>query len=545
MRCTSSSAVALVLGTASMARIFGRPWFYLTLWAWGITTVLRRRGACGPRWPGGSTGRPPHAAERSAATVAVAAAGVAVVASLAHGGRVRRRPPPRGAAQQRRRRAGRPDVRRRGRRASARRPGPTARYVVRWSDAADIGSPGFGLLDELERRGLDVAADEYFHVPVTDHRVAAAGRGRRPDPPGHGRVHRCLAGGARGRRGGHVRPPDARAAGASTPAVRARLIDRLAAEGSADLVPLVDTNLFGMSVDTRLSRGRPGRPDPPDRARPADGRVHRPAARPTTTRTRCDATCGNAVAPSAGAGDGADRHPWEVARARFFRGLIADHVDLAAVATGARRRGRRRLVRPRAPRRTCRPAAQIVCWDINYRSTDLAAPAGERIIRTARAARRARSTSSSLLDVLEHVDDDEAFLADDVVPAAGRGRTAVVSVPAYPRLFSEHDRMLEHHRRYRPARPARAPRPSPRRRGLRSLFTTLLVPRAVTVGHRAGRPPERPDGRRRVERRRRADHGADHRACWTPTPPSAAAGPSAPRARRPPPGCRRGRWSAR
>ena len=42
---------------------------------------------------------------------------------------------------------------------------------MRWSDAADIGSPGFGLLDELERRGLDVAADEFFHVPVTDHRT--------------------------------------------------------------------------------------------------------------------------------------------------------------------------------------------------------------------------------------------------------------------------------------------------------------------------------------------------------------------------------------
>ena len=44
-------------------------------------------------------------------------------------------------------------------------------YQVRWSDAADIGSPGFGLLNELERQGLDVAADEFFHVPVTDHRV--------------------------------------------------------------------------------------------------------------------------------------------------------------------------------------------------------------------------------------------------------------------------------------------------------------------------------------------------------------------------------------
>ena len=33
-------AVALALGAVSMIRIFGRPWFYLTLWAWGVTTVL-------------------------------------------------------------------------------------------------------------------------------------------------------------------------------------------------------------------------------------------------------------------------------------------------------------------------------------------------------------------------------------------------------------------------------------------------------------------------------------------------------------------------
>ena len=49
--------------------------------------------------------------------------------------------------------------------------GVDGRYIVRWSDAADIGSPGFGLLDELERRGLDVAADEYFRVQVTGHRA--------------------------------------------------------------------------------------------------------------------------------------------------------------------------------------------------------------------------------------------------------------------------------------------------------------------------------------------------------------------------------------
>ena len=35
--------------------------------------------------------------------------------------------------------------------------------------------------------------------------------------------------------------------------MRSAFIDRLAAEGLDELVPLVDTNLFGISVDTRLS----------------------------------------------------------------------------------------------------------------------------------------------------------------------------------------------------------------------------------------------------------------------------------------------------
>jgi hypothetical protein len=125
-------------------------------------------------------------------------------------------------------------------------------YLVRWSDAADIGSPGFGLLDELERRGLDVAADEFFHVPVTDHRV-------RPRSEAVAQIHLATGGYVDVWRGvpsavevaGYdPRTPEQRRDYRRT---RRRFIARLKAEGLGDLVPLVDTNLFGMSVDTRLS----------------------------------------------------------------------------------------------------------------------------------------------------------------------------------------------------------------------------------------------------------------------------------------------------
>jgi 2-polyprenyl-3-methyl-5-hydroxy-6-metoxy-1,4-benzoquinol methylase len=187
-------------------------------------------------------------------------------------------------------------------------------------------------------------------------------------------------------------------------------------------------------------------------------------------------------------GSGRARHPWEVSRSRFFLDLVADHVDLTAVQTvldagagdgwfagellGA-----------------LDPAASITCWDVNYRSEDLVAPSDPRIVRT--ATRPSDPYDLVLaLDVLEHLDDDETFLAETVVPLLGG--TLVVSVPAMPRLFCEHDRMLEHRRRYR-------------RRDLLAmlgrhvdilesgtLFTSLLVPRIVTVaaervGHESSR----------------------------------------------------------
>ncbi len=83
------------------------------------------------------------------------------------------------------------------------------------------------------------------------------------------------------------------------------------------------------------------------------------------------------------------------------------------------------------------------------------------------------------LDVLEHLDDDEAFLADTVVPLLGG--TLVVSVPAIPRLFSDHDRMLEHRRRYRRRDLLEMLGRHVDIRESGTLFTSLLIPRTVTV----------------------------------------------------------------
>jgi hypothetical protein len=125
-------------------------------------------------------------------------------------------------------------------------------YQVRWSDAADIGSPGFGLLDELERRGLDVAADEFFRVPATEHRV-------RPGDLANAQVH--LATGTYIDRWREVPfalevatyEPRTAEQVARTEELRARVIARLRVEGLDDVAEQIDTNLFGASLDRRIS----------------------------------------------------------------------------------------------------------------------------------------------------------------------------------------------------------------------------------------------------------------------------------------------------
>lgn len=236
-------ATALLLGVVSMSRIFGLPWFYLTLWAWGTTAVAL--GAvvwtAAASWPRSSPDTLPALgaivllggsllstvsfadAEVPEARLsrAVAALAAPTYEAIADGV---------GAAS-----------------------GVDVTYQVRWSDAADIGSPGFGLLNELERRGLDVSADPFFRVPATEHRV----RERRS---GGAQVH--LATGSYIARWRAL--PDAVEVATYEPRdaegiavyhqTRRRLVERLVDEGLDDVVALVDTNLFGGSLDPRLSR---------------------------------------------------------------------------------------------------------------------------------------------------------------------------------------------------------------------------------------------------------------------------------------------------
>ncbi len=240
-------AVTLVLTLVSMARIFGTIWYYLTLWAWGTTTLLlvaivwtavswclRERpertpavGLIGALTIGGAmmlsmlilAPDTDHPEERLGETVGalLPATRDALEAGV-------------GSAE-----------------------GTDGRYVVQWNDANFFGSQGFGLMNELERAGFDVGMYQPWHVPVTEHRVI-------PHDQATAEVILATGGFVDSWRADdrvvEVASFDPRTAEqlAQYAELRGDLIAELEADGLDELVPMVDTNLFGVRVDDRLSR---------------------------------------------------------------------------------------------------------------------------------------------------------------------------------------------------------------------------------------------------------------------------------------------------
>lgn len=242
-------AVVLALEALSMVRIFGKVWYYLTLWAWSVTVLMaiaaaatfavavRRRVGDGARQP-----------LRRVAIGAGAGLAAFSMVSLLSAAAVAQPPEPRlssplgelidptvravldgiGAAD-----------------------GVEGRYVVTWSDAYFFGSQGYGLVNELERAGLQVGVDPTFRVPVTPQRVIDRAFAT-------AEVHLST--------GSYIdewrQRPDAVEVAYVEPRTEAEVqefaqlrtstIDGLEQAGLDELVPLVDTNLFGASLDPRL-----------------------------------------------------------------------------------------------------------------------------------------------------------------------------------------------------------------------------------------------------------------------------------------------------
>ncbi|MGE0445285.1 MAG: class I SAM-dependent methyltransferase [Vicinamibacterales bacterium] len=149
------------------------------------------------------------------------------------------------------------------------------------------------------------------------------------------------------------------------------------------------------------------------------------------------------------------RHPWE--RARL--GIVSRLLDAAGVWTPAVVAdigcGDGFVVGELARRF---PAAAFAAVDPHLDDTTLAW-LGRRLdghrVAVCRSLEEAAALGTAdvilLLDVIEHVEDDVAFLAAlRRSPLVGPGTRLVVTVPAHQRLFGPHDAFLHHFRRYDP-----------------------------------------------------------------------------------------------
>lgn len=146
----------------------------------------------------------------------------------------------------------------------------------------------------------------------------------------------------------------------------------------------------------------------------------------------------------ANSGAMAARHPWEVARqgllVRLLRsaGLLRPGVRVLDVGAGDAWFAARLAALPERP--------DVVALDPGYRQ-GVPGAEGVRFVSTPPAE---RFDVLLLLDVLEHVEDDLAFVSALVLDQLGPSGRVVVTVPAWPALFGGHDRRLGHLRRYTP-----------------------------------------------------------------------------------------------
>jgi hypothetical protein len=242
-------AAGLGFGALSMARILGKEWYYLMLWAWAVTglmllAIVWTAAVIGGRLPPAMRRR--AAAFGGATMLVVTTAAVVVSITTASGV-----DPPESHLSAT---LGRvvPDTVAALERGDGAATGDEGRYQVAWDDAYYFGSQGYGLVSELERAGFDAGLSEDFHVPITDHRVIetqeatatvhlVTGRYIEPWRAVQGAVEVA-----------YVEPRSA-AGRDEFSELRATVIDDLRSDGLGDLVPMVDDNLFGLSIDERIS----------------------------------------------------------------------------------------------------------------------------------------------------------------------------------------------------------------------------------------------------------------------------------------------------
>jgi hypothetical protein len=236
-------AVATAVAFLSTARIFGKVWYYLTLWSWSIAlvAVAATIWTFVAWWESAERRRLPVA---GAAVVAMVLAGSVFVVDAA------KVDPPEERLSRVLNEIIDPTV-------AALRDGVGAAdgqdgtYAVIWEDAYYFGSQGYGLISELERRGFTARAYETFRVPVTPQRII---------DPSEATAEVAFVTGMYidewRARPGVVEvadfEPRTDAELAEFDQLRSESIEMLHAAGLDDVAELVDSNLMGARLDPRL-----------------------------------------------------------------------------------------------------------------------------------------------------------------------------------------------------------------------------------------------------------------------------------------------------
>lgn len=182
------------------------------------------------------------------------------------------------------------------------------------------------------------------------------------------------------------------------------------------------------------------------------------------------------------------RHPWETARAEAIRSLVA-RLDLRTPAVLDVGCGDGFLIAQLRAQLELRAA---VAQDVHLTpelARELDHPGIEFVQELDQLGER-RFDLVLLLDVLEHVREPGALLTRLWQEHLTPGGWLLITVPAFQALFSEHDRALQHVRRYSRSEIAALARDA----GLvvhdsGYLFSSLLLPRVVSKLRERIRPP--------------------------------------------------------
>jgi hypothetical protein len=238
-----------------MVRIFGKIWYYLTLWAWGTLLMvllsigwtawwlIRERLVSDPETATSRTRRSELTLLVGASVVIAACTAMSIGAAIVH--EVPEHQLSDGL------RAVLPATEQALDDGVGAAVGRDGRYLVFWQDAVFIGAQGYGLVNELERDGFEVGVHNTWRVPVTPQRVLADGTfdaevhivsGKfieewRNKPGFVEVVERDVRSDAERQRFAELREH-----------VRTRLSEL----GRSDLLDTLDGNLFGASLDPEL-----------------------------------------------------------------------------------------------------------------------------------------------------------------------------------------------------------------------------------------------------------------------------------------------------